>query len=83
MTADPSSLFLLASVLTGCSLFSLGAFKAKFHDKQYFYSGFETLALGGACAAVAYYVGHAVAQYAGLEQMAFVKQYDMMLSNPR
>merc|ERR1712046_62273 len=74
---DIASLFTVACFATGISLFGLGAFKARFHDKQYLSSGVETVLLGGACAAVAYYVGRAVAQFAGLEQLEFVVQYNM------
>ena len=59
-------LFYVACGITALNLVALGAFKARFHDKQYLRSGLETLALGGACAAVAYYVGQAVAGFAGV-----------------
>lgn len=63
-----SELFAIACVITAISLFGLGAFKAKFHDKAYLRSGFETLLLGGACAAVAFFVGRAVANFSGIEE---------------
>jgi len=63
------SLFAVACVLTGACLFGLGAFKARFHDKQYLRSGVETLLLGGVCAALAYFVGRAVANFAGLHEL--------------
>merc|ERR1712032_1804854 len=51
-------LFAVACFVTALALVSLGAFKARFHDKddywQYLRSGLETLVLGGACAAVAF-----------------------------
>lgn len=62
---NQSQLFLVACFITAVNLFGLGAFKARFHDKQYLRSGAETLLLGGVCAAVAYFVGSAVAGYAG------------------
>jgi len=72
------ALFTIACSVTGLSLFGLGAFKAKFHDKRYLVSGIETLLLGGTCAAVAYYVGRAVSQFAGLEQLDFVVNHNLM-----
>ena len=56
-------LFAIACVVTGVTLFSLGAFKAKFHDKHYLRSGIETVVLGGSCATVAYFVGQWVSQF--------------------
>lgn len=56
-------LFMIACGVTSVCLLALGAFKAQFHDKQYLRSGLETLLLGGACAAVAYFVGQAVAGF--------------------
>ena len=70
---DTQSLFTVACAITVCSLFGLGAFKAKFHDKKYVWSGIETVVLGGTCAAVAYFVGRAVSKFAGLDEMAFVQ----------
>mmetsp|Transcript_20817 Transcript_20817/g.34325 ORF Transcript_20817/g.34325 Transcript_20817/m.34325 type:complete len:296 (-) Transcript_20817:444-1331(-) len=62
------TLFTVACFITALALLTLGAFKARFHDKydykQYFRSGFETLLLGGACAAVAFLVGRTVATFA-------------------
>merc|ERR1712087_59081 len=61
-------LFALACAFTALALVSLGAFKARFHDKydywQYLRSGLETLVLGGACAAVAFIVGRTVSSFA-------------------
>ena len=62
-------LFAIACVVTGVTLFSLGAFKAKFHDKAYVRSGLETLALGGVCAAIAFYVGKAFSSFATLDEL--------------
>ena len=73
---DVTSLFSVACVATVISLFALGAFKARFHDKRYLYAGVETVLLGGACAAVSYFVGRAVSQFAGFEQLEFVIQYE-------
>jgi len=80
---DTEALFTVACVATGLSLFGLGAFKAKFHDKRYIYAGVETAVLGGVCASVAYYVGRAVSQFAGLSQLEFVLQHELMQQNPR
>jgi hypothetical protein len=43
---DVTSLFSVAYVATVISLFALGAFKARFHDKRYLYAGVETVLLG-------------------------------------
>jgi len=80
---DTSALFFVACISTALSLFGLGAFKAKFHDKRYVYAGVETVLLGGACAAIAYYVGRAVSQFAGIETMEFVVQHNLMMQQPR
>lgn len=55
------SLFAVACVVTACALFALGALKAKFSTSKWYAAGAETLLLGGACAALAYLVGRAVA----------------------
>ena len=62
-------LFAVACVITGCCLVVLGAIKARFHDKAYIRSGLETLALGGACAAVAFYVGKAFSSFGDLDEL--------------
>jgi len=62
-------LFLVACAITAINLFGLGAFKARFHDRQYVRSGLETLLMGGACAAVAFYVGRAVANLSGINEL--------------
>ena len=59
-----SSLFVVACAVSAANLFGLGAFKARFHDKQYLRSGAETLLLGLFCAAIAFFVGRAVAHAA-------------------
>lgn len=65
---DPSltqhDLFLVACLITALSLFSLGAFKARFNEKFYIRSGVETVVLGGVCALVAFVVGRFVASFA-------------------
>ena len=49
--------FIIACVLTGATLFSLGALKIKFTERNLFLSGFEMLILGGITAIAAYGVG--------------------------
>jgi VIT1/CCC1 family predicted Fe2+/Mn2+ transporter len=63
------ALFSIACAITGVCLFGLGAFKARFHDKRYLHSGVETVLLGGTCAAVAYFVGAAVANSVGASEL--------------
>jgi len=66
---DQHALFLIACAITALALFLLGAYKAKFHDKLYIRSGFETMLLGGVCAAVAFVVGRSVAHLAGASEL--------------
>ncbi|GBF11354.1 VIT1/CCC1 transporter family protein [Tepidibacillus sp. HK-1] len=49
--------FLIAIILTGFTLFILGALKVKFVDKHWFASGLEMLIVGGIAAASAYGIG--------------------------
>ena len=59
---DPSEhdLFLAACAVTGVTLFSLGAAKARFVQQKALKLGAETLALGALCASVAYFCGAAL-----------------------
>ena len=79
LLSSARSLFAIACCVTGVCLLGLGAFKAKFHDKQYVRSGIETLLLGGACAAVAYFVGQAVAQFTESKALFAVPPTDATL----
>lgn len=49
--------FLIASCLTGATLFALGAAKVRITGKSWFLSGLETLVIGGITAAAAFGVG--------------------------
>lgn len=49
--------FLIACILTGLTLFVLGALKVKVTGKNFFRSGVEILVLGGLAASVAYGIG--------------------------
>ena len=49
--------FLIAAILTGMTLFSLGAMKSKVIHTNWLKSGFEMLLVGGLAALVAYVVG--------------------------
>jgi len=49
--------FLIAAVLTGATLFALGAVKVRITGKNWFLSGLETFVIGGITAAAAYGVG--------------------------
>merc|ERR1719352_1017787 len=60
-----NELFLVACLITAVALATLGSLKAQFSDKSFFRSGVETVALGGACAAVAFFVGGYVASAFG------------------
>jgi VIT1/CCC1 family predicted Fe2+/Mn2+ transporter len=50
--------FLMASVLTGVTLFLLGALKVRITEKNWLKSGIEMLVVGGVAAAAAYLIGH-------------------------
>ena len=49
--------FLIAALLTGATLFALGAVKVRITGKNWFLSGLETFVIGGITAAAAYGVG--------------------------
>jgi vacuolar iron transporter family protein len=53
-------LFTTACVVTAVTLFFMGAVKSFFSTQSWYYAGFETLLLGGACATVAYTIGQLV-----------------------
>jgi len=50
--------FLIACILTGLTMFVLGALKVRVTGKNWVYSGFEMLIIGGITAAAAYGVGY-------------------------
>jgi hypothetical protein len=54
------SLFISACFVTGIVLFLMGSVKSFFSAQNWFHSGMETLALGGACATIAFTVGQLV-----------------------
>ena len=56
--------FAIACVLTGCSLFLLGAAKVKLTEKNWFISGMEMLMVGGIAAVCAYGIGSFLAGFA-------------------
>jgi VIT1/CCC1 family predicted Fe2+/Mn2+ transporter len=49
--------FHVTTILTGLTIFCLGAFKSWVTDVFWFRSGFEMFIIGGIAASVAYYVG--------------------------
>jgi VIT1/CCC1 family predicted Fe2+/Mn2+ transporter len=51
------NIFVVACVLTGMTLFTLGALKVKFTGKNWFFSGSEMIIIGGIASAAAYLVG--------------------------
>mmetsp|Transcript_23661 Transcript_23661/g.65688 ORF Transcript_23661/g.65688 Transcript_23661/m.65688 type:complete len:304 (-) Transcript_23661:53-964(-) len=55
-------LFRAACLVTGLVLFFLGSIKSNFSRTNWFWSGCETLILGGTCATVAYTIGYFVNQ---------------------
>jgi vacuolar iron transporter family protein len=50
-------LFLAASILTGLTLFTLGALKTRFTGRSWLISGIEMLLVGGIAASAAYFIG--------------------------
>jgi len=54
----------MASVLTGLTLFALGAMKVRITERNWLYAGLEMLIVGGIAAAAAYGVGVALSQLA-------------------
>jgi VIT1/CCC1 family predicted Fe2+/Mn2+ transporter len=52
--------FLVSAVLTGITFFAVGAFKGRYVEEPWYWSGLETLAVGGGAAALAYVVGAAL-----------------------
>ena len=49
--------FLWSSLLTGVAFFAVGASKGRFVRQHWFWCGFETLAVGGIAASMAYGIG--------------------------
>jgi VIT1/CCC1 family predicted Fe2+/Mn2+ transporter len=58
--------FPVSVVLTGATLFGVGAAKSRLTDKTFYSSGLETLLTGGAAAAIAYLVGFLLRHFAGV-----------------
>jgi len=56
-----SQSFLIACVLTGITLFTLGALKVKVTGQKWFLAGFEMFIVGGLAATAAYGIGAALA----------------------
>jgi VIT1/CCC1 family predicted Fe2+/Mn2+ transporter len=52
--------FAMAATFTAATLFGLGATKALFTDRSWYYSGFEMLCMGGVSAVAAYTIGEAL-----------------------
>lgn len=50
-------LFVLSSIATGITFFTIGVLKARVVERRWWVDGLETLALGGSAAAIAYIVG--------------------------
>jgi VIT1/CCC1 family predicted Fe2+/Mn2+ transporter len=58
--------FVFSSLLTGATFFGIGVFQGHMAGRRAFSSGLETLSLGGAAAAVAFFVGRLLQRLAGV-----------------
>lgn len=54
---EPSALYLLSSIMTAVAFFLVGTAKSYFVDQPWYWSGLETLLVGGTAASLAYLVG--------------------------
>ena len=59
---DSKSMYLISVVITAIAFFVVGATKSLFVNQKWYRSGFETLAIGGSAALIAYLVGLALTQ---------------------
>lgn len=59
-TDELSHPFLLSAIMTGAAFFFVGAGKSRFVDETWYRAGFETLAIGGIAAGIAYGIGLAL-----------------------
>ncbi|MEM7452866.1 MAG: VIT1/CCC1 transporter family protein [Planctomycetota bacterium] len=60
-----SSLYFSSVVMTAVAFFLIGTAKSFFVDQKWYWSGFETLSIGGAAAGLAFVVGISLKTYAG------------------
>lgn len=54
---SPSKPFFTSTILTAAAFFAVGTAKSRFVSQKWYWSGLETLAVGSAAAAIAYFIG--------------------------
>lgn len=64
---ESQTLFLVAFLLTGCTLFVLGSIKGLFSVKTWYYSGFEMLIIGYLVCFIAYAMGSLTSWFIGVD----------------
>eukprot|EP00612_Vaucheria_litorea_P000978 CAMPEP_0171460996 /NCGR_PEP_ID=MMETSP0945-20130129/5634_1 /TAXON_ID=109269 /ORGANISM="Vaucheria litorea, Strain CCMP2940" /LENGTH=257 /DNA_ID=CAMNT_0011987281 /DNA_START=80 /DNA_END=853 /DNA_ORIENTATION=+ len=62
-TSLEPSIFLISSVVTAFGIFVVGACKSIYSARGWFFSGLETIMVGGSCSLLAYEAGYLLSEY--------------------